>query len=193
MKLYAANPPLYGATINKKKVFFADNMDYIEYIQNLFCKENTICNLKNRVYTKKEITAILYKNRYYIDELNKVSNTYSIDPYVLEFLLYNRSLDQKKLVSLIKKTFKYVEVNNINNTLVLKILYNNSIQTIFFTNRLFNDCIEVIKLIDRSEDYYILNGKQVSIYGLMTIFSNFEPKNITRYKGLTLGRLYGNI
>ena len=64
-KLYIANPPLFGAQIGKQKKFFANNIDYIEFVQNTFCKENTICNLKNKPYTKKEIVQILYKNRYY--------------------------------------------------------------------------------------------------------------------------------
>ena len=38
-KLYIANPPLYGAQIGKQKKFFANNIDYIEFVQNTFCKE----------------------------------------------------------------------------------------------------------------------------------------------------------
>jgi DNA gyrase/topoisomerase IV subunit B len=39
-------------------------------------------------------------------------------------------------------------------------------------------------LIDKNESNYIVNGKVISIYGLMSIFKSFEPKNVTRYKGL---------
>ena len=183
-KLYVANPPLYGVQIGKEKKFFANNIDYTEYVQSIFCKENKITNLKGREYTKKEITQILYKNRYYIDELNKVSWTYSLDPFLLEFLLYNRNLNQKKLVSLINKAYKYSETSIINGTLVVKVLTNNQIQTIFFTQRLIDDCSEIIKCIDKSEDYYMVNNNKMSIYGLMSLFKSFEPKNLSRYKGL---------
>ena len=183
-KLYIANPPLFGAQIGKQKKFFANNIDYIEFVQNTFCKENTICNLKNKPYTKKEIVQILYKNRYYKDELDKVSWTYSLDQYLLEFILFNRKLDNKKLISAIKKLYKYVEAKNVNNVLVLKVLAGGQIQTIFFTQRLFNDCEEVIKYIDKSEEYYLVNGQKTSIYGLMSLFKKFEPKNLSRYKGL---------
>ena len=183
-KLYIANPPLFGAQIGKQKKFFANNIDYIEFVQNTFCKENTICNLKNKPYTKKEIVQILYKNRYYKDELDKVSWTYSLDQYLLEFILFNRKLDNNKLISAIKKLYKYVEAKNVNNVLVLKVLAGGQIQTIFFTQRLFNDCEEVIKYIDKSEEYYLINGQKTSIYGLMSLFKKFEPKNLSRYKGL---------
>lgn len=183
-KLYVANPPLYGVTVGKEKKFFINNIDYTEYVQSIFCKENTIANLKNRNYTKKEITQILYKNRYYLEELNKAAWTYSLDPYFLEFLLYNRKLDQKKLVTLLKKTYKYCDTQLVNGTLVAKVLTNNQIQTVFFNQRLLNDCAEVIKLIDRSEEYYLVNGKKTTLYGLMSLFKSFEPKNLSRYKGL---------
>lgn len=183
-KLYVANPPLYGAKIGNKKMFFANNVDYIEFVHGLFCKENKVCNLKGKQYTKKEIIQILYKNRYYVEEMNKVAWTYSLDPYLLEILLYNRKMDKKKIISLIKKLYNYVEAKTINNTLVLKVLANNQIQTVFFTDRLVNDCAEVIKYIDRSEEYYLVNNQKTSIYGLMTLFNSFEPKNLDRYKGL---------
>ena len=183
-KLYVANPPLYGIQVGKEKKFFANNIDYIEYVQTTFCKENKITNLKGRAYTKKEITQILYKNRYYVEEMNKVAWTYSLDPYLLEFLLYNRKLDEKKLISLVNKTYKYTETKSVNGALVLKVLSNNQIQTVFFTQRLINDCAEVIKYIDKSEEYYLVNGTKMTIYGLMTLFKSFEPKNLSRYKGL---------
>ena len=183
-KLYVANPPLFGVMIGKQKKFFANNIDYIEYVQSTFCKENKIFNLKKRPYTKKEITQILYKNRYYVEEMNKVAWTYSLDPYLLEFLLYNRKLDEKKLISLVNKTYKYTETKSVNGALVLKVLSNNQIQTVFFTQRLINDCAEVIKYIDKSEEYYLVNGTKMTIYGLMTLFKSFEPKNLSRYKGL---------
>lgn len=183
-KLYIANPPLYGTQIGKQKKFFANNIDYIEFVQNTFCKENTVCDLKNKPYSKKDIVKILYKNRYYVDELNKIAWTYSLDQYLLEFLLFNRKLDSKKLISAIKKEYKYVEATSVNNVLVLKVLAGGQIQTIFFTQRLFNDCAEIIKYIDKSEEYYLINGQKTSIYGLMSLFKKFEPKNLSRYKGL---------
>ena len=183
-KLYIATPPLYGVMIGKQMKFFNDNIDYIEYVQNVFCKENSVCNVKTKKqYTKKEITQILYKNMYYVESLNK-ANVYSIDPYLLEFILYNRKESNKKIISLLKKKYSYVEVHEYNGSSMLKVLANGTIQTVFLTKRLFDTCGEVIEMIDNSENYFIVNGTVTSIYGLMTLFNSFEPKNLTRYKGL---------
>ena len=62
-------------------------------------------------------------------------------------------------------------------------LVDSAYQTIFFGDRLLSDCKPIINIIDRSEDYYLINGIKSSIYGLMCKFNSFEPK-VTRYKGL---------
>ena len=183
-KLYAANPPLYGISLAKDKMkFFSDNVDYIEYVQNLFCKENKICNLKGKEYTKKEVTKILYNLMDYTRYLDHISNLYAIDPYLLEFLLYNRNLPYGKFKQTIEKAYKFVTVTN-ENGIIIRGLVGSAYQTIFFGDYLLNACKPIINLIDRNEEYYLINGAQYSIYSLMTLFNSFAPKNLTRYKGL---------
>lgn len=184
-KLYVANPPLYGIPLAKGKMkFFADNIEYIEYVQSTFCKENVITDLKGRTYTKKEITKILYNNMDYLKFMQQICNRYAIDPYLLEFILYNKNLDFKKFKSTIEKMFKFVTVTNENGIIMIRGLVNSAYQTVFCGDRLFNDCAPLIDMINRSEDYYKINGKKCSLYELMLLFNSFEPKNITRYKGL---------
>ena len=184
-KLYVANPPLYGIPLAKGKMkFFADNIEYIEYVQSTFCKENVITDLKGRIYTKKEITKILYNNMDYLKFMQQICNRYAIDPYLLEFILYNKNLDFKKFKSAIEKMFKFVTVTNENGIIMIRGLVNSAYQTVFCGDRLFNDCAPLIDMINRSEDYYKINGKKCSLYELMLLFNSFEPKNITRYKGL---------
>ena len=184
-KLYVANPPLYGIPIGKGKMqFFADNIEYIEYIQSTFCKENQITNLKGVPYTKKEITKILYNNMEYVRILHHVSRIYAIDPHLLEFILYNRELSFNKFKSAVEKAYKFTTVTNENNTVMIRGLVNSSYQTVFCIDRLFSDCLPLINMINKSEDYYKINGIKSSLYDLMLLFNSFEPKNITRYKGL---------
>ena len=184
-KLYVANPPLYGIPLTKGKMkFFADNIEYIEYVQSTFCKENVITDLKGKTYTKKEITKILYNNMDYLKFMQQICNRYAIDPYLLEFILYNKNFDFKKFKSTIEKMFKFVTVTNENGIIMIRGLVNSAYQTIFCGDRLFNDCAPLIDMINRSEDYYKINGKKCSLYELMLLFNSFEPKNITRYKGL---------
>ena len=183
-KLYTANPPLYGVSTGKGKMkFFADNIEYVEYVQSTFCKENKICSLSGKEYTKKEITKILYNNMDYVKYINHISNLYAINPFLLEFLLYNRKLSFNKFKSTVEKAYKFVKVTNESGTIMIRGLVESAYQTIFFGERLLSDCKPIIDIIDRSEDYYLINGIKNSIYGLMTVFNSFEPK-VTRYKGL---------
>ena len=184
-KLYVANPPLYGVNIGRGKMkFFADKIEYIEYVQNTFCQENVICNSKGKAYTKKEITKILHNNLDYVRYMNHISNTYAIDPYLLEFILYNRELTFAKFKKEVEKAYKFVKVTNESGTTMIRGLVGSAYQTIFFNQRLINDCKPIIDMINKSEEYYIINGVKNTIYGLMLLFNSFEPKNLTRYKGL---------
>ena len=63
-------------------------------------------------------------------------------------------------------------------------MVNSKIQTIFLNNRLINDCADIIDMINKSEMYYLVNGKKTSILELMTMFDNLKPNNVERYKGL---------
>ena len=63
-------------------------------------------------------------------------------------------------------------------------LVNSKIQTVFYSDRLLNDCNNIINFINKSEEYYIVNGQKISLYQLMKLFNSFEPKHLFRYKGL---------
>ena len=164
--------------------FFADNIDYIEYVQSGFCKDNVIANLKGTPYSKKEIVKILYNNIDYTRLINHISSIYAIDPYLLEFILYNRDLSFNKFKQAVEKKYKFVNVTNEDGTTMIRGLVGSAYQTVFFNQRLINNCSELIKLIDHSENYYLINGVKSTIYELMLAFKTFEPKNLTRYKGL---------
>lgn len=186
-KLYCANPPLYGISIGKDKMrFFADNIEYIEYVQDLFCKDNEIKTGNGKALTKKEITKILYNNMDYIKFINHVSNTYSIDPWLLEFILYNLNIfnDFNKFKKAVEKQYKFTTVTNENGMIMIRGLVGSKFQTVFCSQALFNDAQCIINLINRSDDYYMVNGKKFTIYDLMLLFNSFEPKSLTRYKGL---------
>lgn len=184
-KLYAAVPPLYGMREKGKDLFFTDTVDYIKYVQNTFCRENDICSVRtNKKYSKNDITAILYRNIDYVKYLERMADTYSIDRKFLEFILFNRTNNFKKFKSIIEKQYRFVKVTLENGVIVLKGLVGANIQTVFLGERLLMGCNEIINLISKSEDYYILNGNKVSLYDLMKTFNSFQPKNITRYKGL---------
>lgn len=186
-KLFCANPPLYGISLGKNKTkFFSNNIEYVEYIQSVFCKENTVLNMKNKPYTKQEITKILYDNIDYIKYMNHVCSTYAIDHNLMEFILYNLDLgiESAKFKSAVEKAFKFVKVSKENGVVILRGLVGSHFQTVFCNQRMFADCYKIIELINNSDKFYIVNGQTTTLLGLMNLFNEFEPKNLTRYKGL---------
>ena len=184
-KVYCAIPPLYGINVGKGKMkFFADNIEYVEYVQNIYCKDHEIYNIKKKKLTKTEIVRLLYNNIDYLKHLLHVANTYAIDPEFLEFLLYHRKLEFKKFKAEVEKAYRFTKVTKENGIIIIHGLVGALYQTVFFNDRLLNECKEVIKLIERSDEYYIINNQKTTLYGLMKGFSDYEPTGLTRYKGL---------
>lgn len=184
-KLFAANPPLYGVSLGKNKMkFFANNIDYVEYVQSVFCKENTVANMKNKAYTKQQITKILYDNIDYVKHMTHICTTYAVDPTLLECILYNKDLSESKFKSAIEKQYKFVKVTKENGMIMVNGLVNSKFQTIFCSKRMFDDCAPLIYMIENSDKFYKVNGNTTTLLGLMNLFGSFEPSHLTRYKGL---------
>ena len=195
--LYSATPPLYGIDLGKGKYkFFADDAEYVEYIENMYCKNNTIAHEKgNKPLTKSEVIKLLYNNMHYIKLLRHVGDTFAIDYRFLEFLLYNRSLPYNKFKSTIEKAYRYVTVEKQNGITLIRGLVGVNIQTVFFNDMMLNECKPIIDLIERSEKYYILNGNKATLLDIMTAYKDTEPDRLDRYKGLGkhLAPYYSNI
>lgn len=184
-KLYSANPPLYGIEVKGGHKFFTDNYEYVEYVQSLFCKNNTIHNIKNKPMTKKAIVKILYDNIDYIKYIDHVSRIFSIDPKLLEFILYNvDSISNfNKFKKLIEKEYEFTKVRMENNIIIIRGLVGSKYQTVFCNQQLLDYSKPILYLINRSDNYYIINNRKSTLYDLLTMFNEYSP-NITRYKGL---------
>ena len=184
-KLYVANPPLYGINIGKGKMkFFGETKEYIEYVKNIFCKDNLITDINKVPLTSNQIFKLLSNNMDYITYLTHVSYVFAIDIHFLEFLLYNRSLTFTKFRNLIEKTYPFVKVTVENGVTMIRGLVGDNYQTIFFNERLMRECDSAIYCIDNSDKYYYLNGRKATLLDIMIAYKNCEPGQVTRYKGL---------
>ena len=184
-RVFAALPPLYGIPELKGYRFFTDKLDFVKYIQKEFSKSYEIKTIKGTVLTQKEVTRVLYNNSDYTVELEKVANTYAIDPFLLETILVNRKLPFAKFKSTIKKNFRFIsDCEQNGSTIVIKGVANEKYHEVFVNTHLYNECSEVIKYIDNSENEYILNNKVVSLYTVMSEFNRFMPPKLARFKGL---------
>lgn len=184
-KVYAALPPLYGAQINGKMLFFANTVQYVEYIQSMFCNKYKIGTATGKTISKNDVVQLLYNCMHYIDALSTVGNMLSVDPRFLEFLLYNRELPYSKLKSTITKQYPYVkDIDKKGSTIVISGLVGANINTVFFNDQFLQECGYIIDLIDRSDKYYTINGNPATLYDIMTVFDNTGPDKVDRYKGL---------
>jgi DNA gyrase/topoisomerase IV subunit B len=186
-KLFFVEPPLYGLTEGKKTTFFNSQVDYVKFVQAKFCKKYQVDNISTKKqYSNKDLTNILVKNTYYKENIDIVSSRYAINPYLLEFILFNINNDYKKFKKIIESNNRFLKVTQENGITMIRGLYDQVMHTIFVNDRLLNDpsTKEALDLIKKSEEYYIINGEKKSLYALVAIFKSFMPNNIARYKGL---------
>lgn len=192
--LYAAVPPLYGIETGKvkgktKMKYFTEMIDYVKYIQNLFIKSNDLRDSKNKPIPKSETTAIFYRNMDYVKNLQNISDTFAIDPLLLEYILGNITLpiESNKIANLkktITKKGRFLDVRKENSTIVIDGLYNERYHRIFLNDKFINKCQELLDHINNSPKEFILNGNKITLYDLMIELKKIEPKNLKRYKGL---------
>ena len=194
--LYAAVPPLYGIeekpggkNKHPKMRYFTEMIDYVKYVQELFIKNNDLRDGNSKPMSKNEITAILYKNMDYIKELRTVSDTFAIDPFLLEYILGNITLPLEsnkipRLKKLITSKGRFLDVRKEKNTIIIDGLYEEKYHRIFLNDKMISKCSNLIKHIVDSPREFILNGKKVTLFTLMDTFNKSAPKGIKRYKGL---------
>lgn len=189
-KVYATVPPLYGISVGKNKyIYLRDRMDYVKYIQKEFSRNYSVISLETKKQlTPKELSKVLYTNIDYKYEVDKVANRYAIDPVLLESLLIlaRRNASVKDIEKNIKKQFRFIDtVKKDGDTLYVSGLVNSKYQTVYFNNRLINDCSLIYEILDKNEALaYKMNDTVISVYELLNAFDKSAPSSIQRYKGL---------
>lgn len=197
--VYKAIAPLYsiktGTTYDvdprtgkKKKrdqrTYFTEQIDIVKYNQKEFLKLYNVENMDGRAMTKFFIKNVDYV--YYMDNL---ANTYSVNPYLLELVLYhyisnNNKIIFKKLQKEVKSAYRFMDVDSVNDIIVVKGTIEKS-NVIVLNDKFFNDCKIILDNIRLNEElYYKVNGKICSIYTIMSMYKSISPANVQRYKGL---------
>jgi DNA gyrase subunit B len=192
-KVYRAVPPLYGIRKGKNMQYIVDDKDLIAYVQKSFIKENTILNMDKSNLSNKAISDILYKNLYYVDEVDRIAKAHSIAPELLELICYllaeygYENIDKKHLKKInqaITNRFRFVQSDIVDGILHVTGLVGNYTNTIYFDMNMLMACTNIFLAIDESPKYFILNNEMVSLYDLMIRYKNYMPKSLIRYKGL---------
>lgn len=183
-RVYAALPPLYGIPEKKGYRFFTDKIDFIKFVQNEFSKSYEIKTINGKTLTKKEVTSLLYNNSDYITEIEKVANTYAIDPLLLEVVLVNINKSFNTFKKNIISKYRFMEVNQVNGITILKGIANEKYHEIFINDILLNDSQYIFNYLKASDIEYYLNDTKCTLYNVMSEFNKFMPPKLDRFKGL---------
>lgn len=183
-RLYLAVPPLFGLKVGKNKMrYFTDRLEYVEYVERSFAGQYKLEYSNGKPVSERDAIRILYENSDFVQEFEKL--TFATDPYLLETVLVNRTLPLKELKKVILSKHRFVkQVDQVGDTVVVQGLSSQRYQTIFLNNNYLTTCRKVIPMLDKAITEFKLNGEPTSLYGLMKTFEDFQPNNITRYKGL---------
>ena len=187
--LYKAVPPLFAVKVGNKFKYFTENIDIVRYIQKTFLEKYKLTDLKKNNISNKDMTVFFMKNTDYIYHLERAANTFGLDPYLLEMILYHYILNNDKFVfeklrKEIKSAYRFMDVYKEDGTLVV----NGTIDKydiIPLGAKFFTVCAPILEIM-RSNDslYYLLNGEKSAIYNIMKVYKKVTPSGIKRYKGL---------
>lgn len=187
--VYRAVPPLYSVTEGKKEKYFTEQIDIVRYVQKDFLKNHSMLTKKKQAIDQKEITKFLLRNSDYTYFVTKLANTYAVEPYLLEMVIYNyiengKKIDVKKLKKSVNSTYRFMDVEESNGIPVVKgsIAASN---LIICNDKFFYDCRDIINIIEKNDNlYYTLDNKIASLYAVMSLYETSMPSNVQRYKGL---------
>ena len=157
----------------------------------MFSKNNTITSLSDVKLTNNEAIGLFVTNVDYTYELEIVSNTYAINPYLLETVLTHYRYMQdglntfKEFKKSIEGIYRFIKVREENGIIIVEGLVESKYQTIFINDKFIEGCTKIFDIMKNNDKVmYKLNGDIVTIYTLMKAFEASAPSSVTRYKGL---------
>ena len=185
--LFKALPPLYSVPAGKnKKIYFGTRMEYVEHLQRIFSKNNTLI-VDGKQLNPKEVNSMLYNNIDYMYDLEKVSKNYAVDPRFLETIIKHIDIGFDNLQELLKRMYdNTIEISRINGNIILQGLVFNRFQTLLINDRFYQEAkyIQNKYLYDANAEY-VLNGEKILwLYDIMDRFDKSTNLAVTRYKGL---------
>lgn len=187
--VYKAIPPLLSVKDGKKTKYFTEQVDIIRYNQKLFLSNVKFSHMDNKPFDGKDTTIFFMTNQDYIYYLEKLANTYAINPYLLEKILYNyiqngNKVNTAKLNKEISSLSRFISASMEGKTPVISgtiDMYN----LVIVNDKFLFDCRHIIDIINKNSELFCkINGEMKSLYQTMKCYESFKPSNIKRYKGL---------
>lgn len=185
-RLYIGISPLYHIDKGKKTwTYHIDKDDFNKYVRDQFYKNNKIQHgTTKKEFTKTELLSLIINNRDYKSHMDTISTNNAIHPILLEDVLINRKEPFAKIKKFIEKKYPYLHVSTKNGVIIIDGIAFDATQAIVLNDFLISSCLIVTTFLDKSEKRYIINGNVVGLYEILDIYTQSEPKNIERAKGI---------
>lgn len=187
--VYKAIPPLYSIKQGKSTKYFTEQIDIVRYIQKIFLQNNKMTTLKKVELSNKEVTIFFMRNTDYIYHLERVANTYAVQPYLLEmvlnhYILNKKKIDVAKLQKELKSVYRFMDAKKVKDSVIIEGVIDKS-NLIIFNNKFVEDCHHILNIMNENDSlYYLINGSKKSLYEIMKIYDSAMPNSVQRYKGL---------
>jgi DNA gyrase subunit B len=188
-RLYRMVPPLYEVKQDGKSVFVPTNRMFLTLTQKNFVKGHTIY-LNHKPLSKDDILSLLIANERYVETLGRIANQYAISPLLCEFLTvhkdigFSNSMADKWSEELVKR-FKFLKVGTGDEFISITGMIKSEFNLFEYVPDFYHD-IEQVKVAHPFYGYSIddLSKEDMSLYQTLKEFEKFQPKIVSRFKGL---------
>ena len=186
-KVYKAVPPLYSIPRKGGEEYFTRNIDFVKYVQKLYLSNNKVENIKGKnQLAGKDATLFFMNNEDYVYWLERLANTYSVEPKLMEMALFHYIKNDKiaDIQKDLKKMYRFMDVKKVKDTMLFSGTIKES-NFLFMNDQMIKDSEEMIKIMNKNKYwYYKINGEVGTIYDVMKGFERTQPGHLQRYKGL---------
>ena len=190
-RLYKVVPPLYEARINGESVFIPTIKEYMRYTQKRFAKTHDL-KLNGKKMDREELLDFLVEFHQYRDNLRYLSDQYALTPEFVEFLIANLKVgfenDKVDLWNnkILPSKYRFLRARpGENGYIEIEGMVGSEYNLFEFNEEFIEDVTERYQINPDVEFYgYSIDGKPLSLYGVMNEVSKYAPKIINRFKGL---------
>jgi DNA gyrase/topoisomerase IV subunit B len=164
-------------------------MDIIKFNQKTFLQKHTLGISKTKSLTNKEISMLFMRNADYIYFLEKTANTYAVNPYLLQLVLFHYVTNKStvkfdKLKKEVASSYRFMDVVKKSGIIAIQGTIDKY-NSIIMNDKFINDCKDILEIICRNDELvYLLDGKKTSLYDIMKVYNSTIPNGLQRYKGL---------
>jgi DNA gyrase/topoisomerase IV subunit B len=192
-RLFKIIPPLYAFDYKGKKKFVSTRRTYLQYLQRKFTNEYDLF-FDGKKMSDEVLNRFLIRNETYYELMSRAAKKNAVSVKLIEKVLASLRIgygkekvqDWKNAVS---DDFEFISVEYVNKTVTLSGTSNGNYDLLYIDDKLVKSCKKILAVIDSNignvYGYGINKGQDdMSIYDVMKEFKKYEPKSLTRFKGL---------